>query len=181
MRLGAVRWTIRPATDADAEAIAAITVAGWRVAYRGIVPDARLDALDPEAIAAARRATIAEPDPRAVLVAEDALGVRGYTIVGGPHAPERDGHPTVPTGEPSGELSTLYVDPAVIGTGAGAALHDAGLAHLRAAGFRRATLWVYAANTPAIGFYEHRGWRRDGDPCHPAEWSAPAVRMACVL
>ncbi len=39
---------IRPATDADAAAIRAVQIQSWREAYRGIVPDSYLDALDPE-------------------------------------------------------------------------------------------------------------------------------------
>ena len=35
-------WTIRRAVDADADRLGEITVAGWRHAYRGIVPDDRL-------------------------------------------------------------------------------------------------------------------------------------------
>ena len=66
----------------------------------------------------------------------------------------------------------------IIGTGAGAALHDAGVAHLAASGFRRAILWIFAGNERAAAFYTRRGWRVDSEPVQPDDWSAPAIRYA---
>jgi GNAT superfamily N-acetyltransferase len=173
-----VRWSLRRAVDADAPRIGEITVAGWRHAYRGIVADERLDALDPAEIAEARRTAIAAPEPMAVFVADDEQGrVRGYCTVG----PSRDPDLAGDTTEVSGVLYTLYLDPEVIGTGAGGALHDIGVAHLAGAGFARATLWVYTANTSAQAFYAHRGWRPDGEPYQGPGWSAPATRWALDL
>lgn len=160
-------WHVRPAVDADADRVGEITVAGWRHAYAGFLPAERLAALDPDAVAAARREVIAAPDPAAVLVAEDDRGIQGCVVVG----EARDDPGT-------GSLSALYVDPPAIGTGAGRALHDAAVDHLVAAGFRRAVLWVYTGNSDGLSFYAHLGWRPDGDPVHPPEWSAPAVRWA---
>ena len=40
--------TIRPATLADARAIALVQVEGWRTAYVGVLPQAVLDAKDVE-------------------------------------------------------------------------------------------------------------------------------------
>ena len=40
---------VRRATPEDARAISEVQIAGWRHAYRGIVPDAMLDELDVEA------------------------------------------------------------------------------------------------------------------------------------
>lgn len=167
-------WTVRVALDADVERIAEITVAGWRFAYAGIVPADRLAAMDVAEFAQRRRVTVAEPPPTRVLVAEDASGVRGYVMVGPVRDDERDGRPGMRTGA----LMSLYLDPAVIGTGAGGALHDAGVAHLADAGFERATLWIFAGNDRAARFYERRGWQVDSEPTQPEEWSAPAIRFA---
>jgi GNAT superfamily N-acetyltransferase len=71
----------------------------------------------------------------------------------------------------TGRLRGLYVDPAAQGAGLGAVLHDHGLARLAAAGFRSATLEVFAANGHARGFYERRGWVPDGDA---AQWRGVA-------
>ncbi|MEJ2887502.1 GNAT family N-acetyltransferase [Actinomycetospora aeridis] len=177
-----MRWSLRRATDADADRIGEITVAGWRHAYRGIVADDRLDALDPAEVAERRREVIAAPEPMAVFVAVSTAGddqgrVRGYCTVGPSTDPDLAGD----AGAKSGVLYTLYLDPEVIGTGAGSALHDAGVAHLAAAGFTRATLWVYTANTHAQAFYAHRGWSPDGEPYQGPGWSAPATRWALDL
>jgi hypothetical protein len=37
--------TIRPAVAGDAEAVERLRVAGWKTAYRGIIPDAFLDSM----------------------------------------------------------------------------------------------------------------------------------------
>jgi GNAT superfamily N-acetyltransferase len=166
-----VPWTVRPAVDADAERVGEVTVAGWRYAYPGFLSAERLASLDPAAVAASRREVIAAPDPAAVLVVEDARGVQGCCVVGQARDPERDDGAT-------GQLASLYLNPPVIGTGAGRALHDAAVDHLNAAGFHRAILWIYTGNTPAFSFYAHHGWHPDGEPVHPPEWSAPAVRWA---
>lgn len=170
-------WTIRRAVDADADRLGEITVAGWRHAYRGIVPDDRLAELDSGTVAASRRETVAAPGPTAVLVAEDGEQVQGYVIVGAVRRPDHAGGSTVPTGE----LATLYVDPSLIGRGAGGALHDAGVAHLVAAGFARAVLWAFVGNDAALAFYARRGWVADGEPVQLEGWSAPAVRWARLL
>lgn len=171
------RWTVRRAVEADADRIGEITVAGWRHTYRGIVADDRLDALDPAVFAEARRQAMAARAPTALFVAEDAedgTGLRGYCTVGPLRVPDVSGD----TSLPSAELHSLYLDSPVIGTGAGTALHDAGVAHLAACGLRRAVLWVYTANTRAQAFYARHGWRADGEPYRPPEWSAPATRWA---
>jgi ribosomal protein S18 acetylase RimI-like enzyme len=41
-------------------------------------------------------------------------------------------------------------------------LHDRALEHLRAQGFREATLWVLERNNRARGWYERIGWRSTG-------------------
>ena len=48
---------------------------------------------------------------------------------------------------------------------------------LRAAGADAATLWVFAANAPSIGFYEAQGWRPDGTTRTQSEFGEPEQRM----
>lgn len=62
-----------------------------------------------------------------------------------------------------GHMARLYVDPASWGAGIGRALHQACIAHLRAASFERATLWVLEHNSPARRWYERTGWRPTGE------------------
>lgn len=59
-------------------------------------------------------------------------------------------------------LEAIYVRPTAWGSGAAAALHDAALAELAARGVERARLWVLEGNGRARRFYERRGWRPDG-------------------
>jgi ribosomal protein S18 acetylase RimI-like enzyme len=65
--------------------------------------------------------------------------------------------------DPTGELWMLNADPAVFGTGAALAVHDAALARLAAGGHRHAVLWVVRDNPRARRFYEREGWRTDGN------------------
>ena len=172
-------WTTRRAVSDDAPRLGEITLAGWRHAYRGIVGDDRLAALDADTVAEVRRETIAAPEPTAVYVAEwDGGGpVEGYVVVGPPRRPDLAGDTVVPTGE----LATLYLDPRVIGSGAGRMLHDVGVTHLAAAGFDRAVLWAFVGNDVAFAFYARLGWHVDSEPFQGEGWSAPAVRWARSL
>jgi ribosomal protein S18 acetylase RimI-like enzyme len=151
-------WTVRRADAADAEEIARINVASWRSAYRGIVSDAVLDRLLPESRVPGWRRWLTRPEPAAVFVAIDATGrIGAYCGVDAVREPE-DRHADLRTGE----LCAIYVDPGARGSGAGHAVHEAGLRHLAEQGFRYAVLWVLAANTPAQRFYRGHGWRSDG-------------------
>ncbi|MFG2812649.1 GNAT family N-acetyltransferase [Streptomyces sp. NPDC048410] len=144
---------IRPMALPDCDRVAEIRVAGWRHAYRGLVPQAELDELSVEADAERRRAHFARPDdPTTHLVAERAGRVVGWASVG----PYRDGE----TRTEDAELYALYADPAHIGTGVGRALLTEALA--RTATHPRMLLWVLRDNTRARRFYERAGFRPDG-------------------
>src|SRR5690606_15007932 len=93
---------IRPAVPEDAEEIERIRIAGWRTAYRGILPDAVLDSLVPRAARHAERIR----DPRGTGDAVALLDGRpaGWIAYG----PARDDD--VPTG--TAEIYGCYVDPA---------------------------------------------------------------------
>ncbi|MGK5642619.1 N-acetyltransferase family protein [Streptomyces sp. URMC 126] len=143
-------------TDADVDAVAEIRVAGWREAYRGLVPAPYLAAMNPAADAAAHRARRAAAEfPAVELVAEaPADGVVGWACLG----PCRDAD--VPA--PAGELYALYVRPALIGTGVGRALCAAALDSARQRGDARLGLWVLRENARARRFYARAGFAADG-------------------
>ena len=61
----------------------------------------------------------------------------------------------------NGDLARLHVHPSRWGDGIGAALHDAAVDALRAAGHARAELWVIEANARARSLYERKGWVLD--------------------
>lgn len=137
---------IRAATTGDAPAIARVHVLTWRHAYRGLIDDEYLDALDPEA--RARRWThILEGRRSTVLVAETGGEVAGFASVG---PSDQDGW---------GEVYAIYVLPSRWGHGLGARLLRRGEDALSQAGFDRALLWVLEGNGRARRFYEKRGWK----------------------
>ncbi len=144
---------LRPAAPGDALEVAQLHCASWRATYRGIVPDAYLDAMDVED--RARRYDFASPDPSAPATV---LGVNWGGIVGFvTTSASRD-----PDGAGLGEICALYLHPEHVGRGSGAALLRAGLRALLAVGFTEATLWVLPENHRARRFYERQGFVADG-------------------
>jgi ribosomal protein S18 acetylase RimI-like enzyme len=148
--------SVRPATDADARAIATIRVGSWKAAYAGLIPDVLLEHLDAEYEAERRAQHWAEhhADPRSAefIALRDGLAV-GWASAG----PCRDDD-----GPTRGELYALYVLPDHWSTGAGHALITQAEESLRGSGFRVASLWVLDGNDRAARFYERHGWREDG-------------------
>jgi GNAT superfamily N-acetyltransferase len=146
--------TVRLAQVADAPAIAHVHIAAWRGAYAGLFPQSYLDALDVESWTQGwiRQLESAEDPHRAVLVGGDPLA--GFAVV----SPSRDDDAP----DDVGELVAINLAPPAWGTGLGRALLEAATQHLRAVGFRRATLWVVAGNERAIRFYGIAGWTPDG-------------------
>lgn len=153
-----MRWTARRAVPADVDAMARIHVSAWQRAYRGMVPDEVLEGLQIEQSAARFQSVIERTDAAALFVAVDGTRLGAFCGVCPVRHPERDGHSRLATGE----LAAIYADPVMRGTGAGHAVHEAGLAHLTAAGFRHAVLWVVDANAAARSFYTRHGWSDDG-------------------
>ena len=142
---------IREATPADAAAIARVTIATWRAAYRGIVPDRVLDGFSQGAMTARFAAGLARATARGTfyLVADDpALGVVGF--LGG--GPESTDEPTA-----TGEIMQLYVLPAQQRHGLGRRLLGAGAQQLAQRGYHALVIWVFTANEAARRFYEALG------------------------
>lgn len=160
-----MKWTVRRATPADAGRIAEIKIAGWRSAYRGLVPGEFLDGMRQQDHEAQWAGWLAAGWVVFLAIGEDGV-IGAFAYVAPVHA-EADRHPRLPTGE----LGAIYTDPRLRGEGAGTAVHDAGLEYLAAQGFRHAVLWVLEGNAPSRRWYESRGWRCDGvtQPLGPAE------------
>jgi RimJ/RimL family protein N-acetyltransferase len=147
--------TLRRATPADAAAIAAVHVDGWRWGYRGQLPDAVLD--DLESTLERRAAFWREETTRedvAVWVVEVDGTVVGFASFGA----ARDADVEAGTGE----LYLIYLAEVAAGRGVGRALHEHVLAELREQGHRRAVLWTLETNARARRFYETAGWRLEG-------------------
>jgi len=144
---------VRPARPDDAGAVAGVHVRSWQVGYRGLLPDAYLDALRPED--RMDRYTFGATDPAVpftMVAAEDGV-ICGFVTTG----PSRDAD--LPGG---GEVLALYVDPPAWGRGVGRRLMAQAREHLGRAGFTDVGLWVLSGNDRAQRFYRADGWAPDG-------------------
>ncbi|MGW1259324.1 N-acetyltransferase family protein [Streptomyces sp. NPDC002513] len=170
------RLRIRDMTSADCRRVSEIRVGGWRSAYRGLLPQSYLDALDVDADTERRRARLAEGDGRVVnLVAEE----EGETVGWAAHGPYREGE--VRTAD--AELYALYVAPGLLGGGIGRALLTEAVHRSAAAGHPRMCLWVLKDNARARHFYERAGFRADGtaEAFEAHGVAVPEVRYAAPL
>ena len=153
---------IRPATVEDAEGITRCHIGGWQVHYRGILPDAVLDAIDFDERLALRSRMLAEDVAasegdegrrRRNWVLEEEGRIRGWVADG----PERDED----LGPGTCELYAIYLDPKRVGQGYGRALMQDCLARAAAAGYDEMVMWVLAGNERARRFYAAAGFRND--------------------
>ena len=147
---------IRRAEVSDARAIAEVIVAGWRGAYRGLIPDEFLDSLSVAGRETAWREMLtrdAEGELPAWLAQRDGRAV-GFISSG----PPRD--EDVPL--PAAEMYAIYVLPEAWRRGVGRALLETATGHWRAHRGGTLVLWVLEGNSWARRFYEALGWRPDG-------------------
>jgi GNAT superfamily N-acetyltransferase len=151
--MGTVLMGVRPACLHDAHAIAEVHTRAWQVAYRGLMPDAFLDSLDPVQRAERWREIMGTnceggPDGR---VAEIEGIVRGFCWFG----PSRDDD----TAE-DWELYAVYVHPSSWRTGLGTALVSGAV--LQRAPSTEWTVWSLSGSKQSSKFYSGHGFRRDG-------------------
>ncbi len=148
---------LRPAQPEDAEAIERVRSAGWRAAYRGIMPDAYLDEYHGNAEHRRRRIVEGQSVNLAELVA---LGAGGQ-IVGWVVAAPADRDEDLDSRRVA-EIGACYVAPEHWGRGTGRRLMTAALAEVSRAGHLEVSLWVLRDNAGARGFYASCGFRPDG-------------------
>ncbi|MBP7066007.1 MAG: GNAT family N-acetyltransferase [Ferrovibrio sp.] len=149
-----VHFGIRPARPADTEALANLHVAVWQSAYRGILPDAYLDALTSSQRLPFWQEILHQPEPgRLTLVLQAEDGSLGGFLSAGP---PRD----LPPGGAAlyrSELYAINILPGLHGRGHGRRLllHAANwMAEQHLTPFY---LWLLADNTKARDFYEMLG------------------------
>jgi len=150
-----MRMRLRPATVDDSREIAEIHVAGWRTAYRDLMPEAFLANLSVEKREAGWRSAIERGEPT-ILVAIDGQGIVGWIAFG----KCRDEDQPAATGE----VWAVYARPDHLSKGVGRTLWLAAHAALIASGIRRITLWALAANERACRFYRMAGFVQDSVP-----------------
>jgi ribosomal protein S18 acetylase RimI-like enzyme len=140
---------LRPAEPSDAPDIARVHVASWRSTYRGLLPDAYLDAMDAGHYAGRWHRTLLDRLGQAVvLVAEEEGQVVGFASGG----PERDGDERY-----EGELYAIYLLDEFHGRGLGRALTEAIASALADRDVTSMVVWVLRDNAAARGFYERLG------------------------
>ncbi len=148
---------IRKATEADVEAIAEINLLAWQVAWRGLLPDERRDAmrLDERIELFQERLASADDARERFLVAS-----RGDTVGGfAGFSPARDDHEDATS---TAEVTWLFVHPDHWRHGVGQRLLDAAVGAMPADGFLDAMLWTLTDSRQSRGFYEAMGWQGDG-------------------
>jgi ribosomal protein S18 acetylase RimI-like enzyme len=138
---------VRPAILEDAEAIARVHVATWRSAYRGLLPDDFLGALNEANYAERWTRLIGEGSGR-VFVAEEPEGIVGFASGGRERAGEHGFE---------GELYAIYVLDSAERRGHGRELIRAVAGALRQMHLPDMIVWVLRDNVRARGFYEHLG------------------------
>lgn len=151
---------LRLAAKEDAQGIAAVHIASWKSAYKGIMPDSVLGTLDLEnKIKGWERALADEGAP--IYVAVDDGIIVGFVHI----CTYRDGD----LGPPApGEITAIYLRPDVFGVGVGAKLFERALNELAARGYGQVVLWVLEENQRAIVFYQKYGFLPDGgEKVHP--------------
>jgi ribosomal protein S18 acetylase RimI-like enzyme len=157
---------VRAATADDAEAIADVNVRSWQHAYRGIVPDSYLDALDRTTIANHVRETALSGS--ATLLVAGGAGIDGFSCL----APSRDQDAPPQTAE----IIAIYVDPARERRGIGRALALASCHAARSQGFTHISLWVIDRNVRARAFYEALEFVLDGRTKTSTQWGGAPIQ-----
>ncbi len=149
---------VRRARPDDGPDLGVVHVVAWQIGYRGQLPAAYLDALDPEQRGQVWRDRLAQgqADGLTTMVAEVGRRVVGFSSHGAYRSAPDDPDDLC-------ELWALYVHPERWGSGVAQALMAASVDGLRLSRSEpRAALWVLETNARGRCFYEKVGWAADG-------------------
>jgi len=141
----------------DADRIAAVHEDGWRVGYRGQLPDQLLNSLEPRQRVPRWTQSLQQSTwpSSGTLVAES----EGRVILGFAHLmATRD---TDEDPDRVCEVAAFYVAPSAWRQGVGRLMMETAVSHMGAAGYLEATLWVLRGNDRAIDFYLAMGFQSD--------------------
>lgn len=162
---------IREAVVEDADAMAAVNAAGWRVGYRGIIPGEALERIPEAQWRREMREGLRSPRGDSFTrIAELRGEFAGYCFVAAPGREE-------PEHSRLAELVALYVDPQRWGMGVGTALLERALADAGALGYAEIFLWTLEHNRRAMRLYGRAEFTADGARRPLVPVGAPTVRM----
>jgi GNAT superfamily N-acetyltransferase len=160
-------WSLRPATLADAEQLAASVSDGF-ASYRSFAP---ADWKPPSA--AAELVLLDEALARAdvwCLVAEADGELAGHVAIrAAATAPYNSSEPGL------AHFWQLFVEPAWHGSGLALALHDEAVREAGERGFKAMRLFAAAGQARARRFYEREGWVAQGPPFDLRGFGLPVV------
>lgn len=141
-------FRIRSAVPSDVPGIANVQISTWRATYRGLVPDAYLDAMDHATQQDYWRSLLSENDGDFVLVAESQdREIAGFACAGLNRDAER---------AYAAELHKLYLAPEWQGRGVGRRLVERTVDSLLQQDLTSMVVWVLGGN-PFRKFYESVG------------------------
>jgi len=174
---------VRRAVAGDAPAIARVRIESWGTTYRGLIPDAYLDAMQVDASTAQwDRVLTAGPGTTSVFVAEYGSEVVGFACGTLLKAPKHD---------LDAELAAVYLRRGYQRAGLGRKLFGAVVDAQRRHGATGILTWVIAGNTAARKFYEGLGGKLVVE--QPFQWDGmdlveagygwrdlPALAAACA-
>ena len=147
--------------------VAAIHVASWRAAYRGVIPVEILAGLSVEERRSVWERWIEAPGSELWAAF---LGTRMQGFARLQPAPASEALPP-----DFGEVTHLYLDPVAYGTGVGRPLFRRVVASAREVPFAGLSLWVLEENPRARRFYEREGFEADGARQTRPEWLGEGV------
>ena len=134
--------------------MAAVHVAAWRAAYRGLVPDSFLAALDRDRRTARFRAFLESEAGDTYIIESDNEPV-GHLTIGPCRNADLDERAV-------GEIWGIYLAPEHWRRGIGTQVCRRAERMLRQRGFGPIVLWVFEGNASARRFYEAMGYTPDG-------------------
>ncbi len=140
---------VRLAQPADAAAIAQVRIDAWRATYRGMIPDAYLDAMSLSDSAAFWERILASGSPYASVY----VATKSDTVVAFAAANRRE----PPKLGFDAELSAIYLAAGYKRRGIGSRLVSAVATAQRERGATGLLTWVIATNKEARAFYEALG------------------------
>lgn len=157
---------LRPATVADAAALAEVFVTTWRRNYRSVVPDDVIDALDVDEATHWLAGLVSTAEPATLLLEAPDGKVLGFVRFGNEPTDPRNGH-----------IHALYVHADHGGQGYGRRLLRTALGELERNAYDVITLWVFKDNAAAQELYTSEGFAPDGGGRVEAQFRADEIRM----